>query len=450
MAGIRPDSKSGSDLTLGISRRDSQHRPVVLAESIRSQHLGILGLSGTGKTYFIEHLIRQDIERKNGFVLFDVHGDLADNVIAFLAERAAIDPEVERRTIILEPFDKGRSFGFNPIEQRAVSPFLQAQQFAHILRTRWQDENLGPRTEELLRNSLYTLCVNGRTLLDFSRLLTQRSVRRNMIAQLPPAVSSYWTDRYDQLSPRMQVVFREPLLTRISGFVDDPVMRDIVGQPKSTFSFRAAFETGQWVIINLSKGRLGANSHLLGSLLFAKLELEIMSLASVPARERRLFAVYADELQNLAGPTFGRLVAEARKYNIALIAGHQFWKQLAPPFREAMLAVGTKVVFRLHYHDAVELAGELAPNERNRYISLLTRLGRGEAVVRVLGTRPVSLLIPKHKPPSITSDKLLAFKTRIAERCTAPRSELHRQFEAENQSDADEERGNQDLAAAGL
>src|SRR5258708_24230005 len=125
------------DLSLGVARsRDSCRRPVVvLPGSLRSQHLGILGLSGSGKTYFIEHLLRQDIEKRNGFVLFDVHGDLADSIVAHLAERAAVDLEVRKRTVLLEPFDPERSFGFNPLEeQTGVSAFLQAQEFAHILR----------------------------------------------------------------------------------------------------------------------------------------------------------------------------------------------------------------------------------------------------------------------------------------------------------------------------
>src|SRR5205823_7324329 len=104
------------DLALGVARsRDSRRRPViVLPESLRSQHLGILGLSGSGKTYFIEHLLRQDIEKKNGFVLFDVHGDLADSILAHLVDWANADPEVRKRTVLLEPFDPERSFGFNP------------------------------------------------------------------------------------------------------------------------------------------------------------------------------------------------------------------------------------------------------------------------------------------------------------------------------------------------
>lgn len=440
-------------LALGVEKsRDPRRRAIiVLSPTMRSQHIGILGLSGSGKTHFIEHLVRQDIQKKNGFVLFDVHGDLSDSVVSYLTEQTSVDPEIAKRTVLLEPFNPERSFGFNPLEeQRGISAFLQAQEFAHILRVRWRDENLGPRTEELLRNSLYTLCVNGRTLLDLPHLLTNKSVRRIWGGPLLPAIKRYWADRYDALSGRMQALFREPLLTRISSFVDDPIIRDIVGQRKSTFSFRKAFDESRWIVINLSKGRLGANSQILGSLLFAKLELEVMSLADVPAARRRLFSVYADELQNLAGSTFGRLVAEARKYNIALVAGHQFWKQLAPPFREAMLAVGTKVLFRLHYHDAVELAGELCAAERNRYISLLTGLERGEAIVRIANQRPIRIAVPAHQQPQIAKAQILAFKSQNAQLHTVPRAALEDGFTSEALPDLREERGNQGLSAAGL
>src|SRR5207245_5628659 len=114
---------------------------------------------------------------------------------------------------------------------------------------------------------------------------------------------------------------------RISSFIADSQIRDIVGQQKSTFSFTQAMQKGQWVILNLSVGRLGENSAILGSMLFTKLELDIMSLAHVPEKERRLFSVYADELQNLTGDSFVRLIAEARKYNRSLLADHQVCNQ---------------------------------------------------------------------------------------------------------------------------
>src|SRR5215510_368340 len=121
---------SSQDIVLGVAaNRSSQEAIVKLPARLRPQHLGILGLSGTGKTYLIEHLIRQDIQNRTGLVLFVVHGDLADSIVAFLAERAALDKEVYERTIIVEPFDPDCSFGFNPLELSSRTPsFLQAQE----------------------------------------------------------------------------------------------------------------------------------------------------------------------------------------------------------------------------------------------------------------------------------------------------------------------------------
>src|SRR5437667_1914375 len=107
------NNRTSRSLTLGktIWRKGD---PVIFHEQQRPMHLGILGLSGVGKTYFLEHLIRQDIDRRTGFVLFDVHGDLADNIVAYLAERSHADPSILTRTILIEPFDPDFSIGFNP------------------------------------------------------------------------------------------------------------------------------------------------------------------------------------------------------------------------------------------------------------------------------------------------------------------------------------------------
>jgi hypothetical protein len=269
-----------------------------------------------------------------------------------------------------------------------------------------------------------------------------------LVARLPAGeIKHYWTGRYERLSPTMQAVFREPVLSRIGSFVTDPHIRDIVGQRKSTFSFREAIQKGLWVIINLSKGRLGENSTILGSMLFTKLELEVMALADIPEKQRRLFGVYADELQNLAGDTFGRLITEARKYKVALVAGHQFWKQLDPSLRQAMLAVGSKVYFRLHYHDAVELAGELAANEKPRYLRLLTTLGRGEAVVRLGARKPVVMTVPAHRAGKPSDEELRKLRNESSVRYTSPRSSIRHDEELGTEA-INTARGNQESASA--
>jgi hypothetical protein len=275
-------------------------------------------------------------------------------------------------------------------------------------------------------------------------LLCDATIRRMLVQRLQPGhVRNYWNVRYDQLSSRMQAAYREPLLSRVSSFIADPQIRDIVGQQKSTFSFHEAMQKGQWVIINLSKGRLGENSKILGSMLFRKLELDIMALAQVPQEDRKLFSVYADELQNLSGDTFGRLIAEARKYRVSLVAGHQFWKQLDAPLREALLAVGSKAFFRLHFHDALELAGELAATERKRYIRLLTTLERGEVIVRIGNKRAVLISVPSHRAANPTQADVQKLRAANAERYTVARANIHDHFELQ---EVNTQKNNQTLA----
>jgi len=375
--------------------------PVIFHEAQRPMHLGILGLSGVGKTYFLEHLIRQDIDRRTGFVLFDVHGDLADNIVAYLAERAHTDPSILTRTILIEPFDPDFSIGFNPLQRDShTSAFLQAQELAHILRSRWEAKSFGPRTEELLRNALYVLSANDLTLLELPFLLTTTPYRNKLLESISEqSMKNYWQLRYDRLSDRMRAVLREPLLTRISGFLFDPQIREIVGQRKSTFSFSQAISAGSFVIANLSKGKLGEeNSPVLGSLLFTKLQLDIMAQAQVPESDRKFFAVYADELQNFTGQAFATLIAEARKYRIAIAAGHQSWRQLTPEMRNAMSGVGSRAFFRLHSQDARDLAGELPGISPTRLLTL----PRGQAIFRTTSELPVHFRIQKHHPARST------------------------------------------------
>jgi len=404
---------SGRDLVLGMTTTQRGRDVVILPEAARPMHLGVMGLSGVGKTYFLESLIRQDIAHQTGFAVFDVHGDLADNIVACLAERVSRNPRLAERVVIVEPFDEHYSIGFNPLQQSlGTSPFLHAQELAHILRTRWETRSFGPRTEELLRNALYTLSAHDLTLLELPHLLANRDFRAELLRNVhEQGVQDYWKGRYESMSEAMKAVIREPILTRISAFLADPLIREVVGQRKSTFSFQEAIRKGLWVVINLSKGRLGENSAVLGSLLFTKLVLDVMAQARVPESDRKLFAVYADELQNLAGSNFATLIAEARKYRISLTTGHQFWMQLSPEMRSAMLGVGSRVFFRLHYHDAKELAGELDPTEKQWYTEVLTRLPRGHAIFRTATERPISFTVRPHHKPKVNPTQVEKLKT---------------------------------------
>src|SRR5271170_6916729 len=76
----------GNDLTLG---KDAQGGPVTFSRDKRSTHLYVCGSTGTGKSKFLEHLIRQDIlnwrQSKCGLLLIDPHGSLYDSLMEWMA-----------------------------------------------------------------------------------------------------------------------------------------------------------------------------------------------------------------------------------------------------------------------------------------------------------------------------------------------------------------------------
>ena len=56
-----------------------------IRESDRRTHFYVVGASGTGKSKFLEWLIRQDVAKGNGFGVIDPHGDLIEDVKGYLA-----------------------------------------------------------------------------------------------------------------------------------------------------------------------------------------------------------------------------------------------------------------------------------------------------------------------------------------------------------------------------
>lgn len=439
-------SEPRRELVLGTRATPNGKELVVLAAAMRPMHVGFTGLTGTGKTYFLENLIRQDIDQETGCVVFDVHGDLADSIVAYLAEQAVKRPHIRDRIVLIEPFDPDYSIGFNPLEVTGhTSPYLQAQEMARILRARWETHSFGARTEELLRTALYTLSVSSLTLLELPALLINKGFRNELVKTLrDPAVVDYWKGRYDPLSEPMKATVREPLLNRLSAFLADPQIRHIVGQRRSTFSFGDAMHDGLWVIINLSQGKLGEeNSAVLGSLLFTSLVLKVMARARIPESGRELFAVYADELQNLAGHNFAKLVAEARKYRVSVVAGHQFWDQLSPQMRAAMLGVGSRVFFRLHYHDAARLAPEIDARHKDWATLRLTTLDRGQAIFRTGAEPAVEFQVPLHDVPQATPADIRRLKDESRLRYATPldaiRSDIEQRYRRRSEAQVAED-----------
>jgi hypothetical protein len=376
------NQETGSRLDLGFQVIDGevQRSRAYLPDSKRCEHAAILGKTGQGKSFFLRHLSGQDVRNRSGFVFFDLHGDTMPFLLRLVAaEERRRGVDLSDRLIVIEPADPEFSIGLNVLEaQEGQQNYVQLAEFAQILKARWNLDSFGARTEELLRNALHVLADNSLTLLELSPLLTSAAFRAGCLNRVQNTeVASYFQTRFDTRSEAMQGVYRDAILNKVSGFTTDQRFRHILGQQRSTFSLLNAMDRGQWVILNLDKGRLGEQASTLGSLLLTKLKNALFA-----RRRRQLFTIYADEIQNLVAYDAGldTLLSEARKFGISVVSANQFLEQYPQQMRAAIMAVGTHVFFQLSSIDADKIASALDGGKR--LAEILKNLPKRHMVVK--------------------------------------------------------------------
>jgi hypothetical protein len=346
-------------LDVGFHTNDGQvtRRHLELSTARRAMHIAILGKTGSGKSSLLRHWSQQDIESDRGFCYLDLHGDATPFLLKTInARERRLRKHLSDRVILIDPADPAVSVSLNPLQQ-ASEDFVRITEFAEILRQRWHLDHFGARTDELLRNSLYALSANDLTLLELSPFLTNSGFRRTSLKRIANSeVRSYFESRYDQASEAMRATMREPILNKTSAFSADPHFRHIVGQPQSTFSLKEALDEGHWIIVNLSKGKLGEQALTLGSLI-----LTVLKNALFTREKRSLFTLYCDEIQNFVANRSGieTMLSEARKFGVAVVAANQFLDQHSVEMRAALLAVGTHISFQLSSADAVHVSQAL-------------------------------------------------------------------------------------------
>lgn len=380
IAGFRR-SRQKTGLWLGFEIQDGRvtRKKFFLPHIRRAEHISITGKTGTGKSYLLRSLITQDLEQRNGLVLFDIHGDLTPYVLQSVAalERKTRD-DLSQRLIIVDPSDPESSCGLNVLESgNGENIYRLLAEFTHILQVRWGQE-FGPRTLELLTNALHVLSENQLTLLELAALLSNTSFRAQCLKRVSNnEVKAYFEVRFNAASEAMQQTMSAPVLNKLAGLTVDPKFRHLLGQAKSTFSLRQVLDRNLWLVIKLSKGELGEQALTFGSLLFAKLKNAIFA-----RRSRSMFTIYADEVQNLLSSDLSLevLLSECRKFNVSVVTAHQYFEQLSSPVRAAMAAIGTHVYFQLSTADAQGAAQSL---------------GGGKAISELLQNLPHRTLVLK-------------------------------------------------------
>ncbi|MBI2062906.1 MAG: type IV secretion system DNA-binding domain-containing protein [Candidatus Yanofskybacteria bacterium] len=325
----------------------------------RRRHMYVIGKTGMGKSELLKNIAIQDIQDGRGLAFVDPHGDPVEDLFDYIPEDRIKD------VIYINPADLEYPIAFNVMEQ--VDPdkrHLVADGVMGVFKKIWVDV-WSPRMEYILNNTILALLETpDATLLGINRMLAEKEYRAKVVNQLTdPVVKAFWTEEFAKYADRFASEATAAIQNKVGQFVSSSLIRNIIGQSKSTLDMRKIMDDGKILLVNISKGRIGEDaSRLLGALIITKIQLAAMSRVDMPERERKDFILMVDEFQNFATASFANILSEARKYHLSLVIAHQYVAQMDEGVRDAVFGnVGTIVSFRVGAEDAELLEKELAP-----------------------------------------------------------------------------------------
>lgn len=333
--------------TLGMAfHRYADPTPFAISLPDRLLHMYIVGQTGTGKSTLLGNLALQDAMAGNGFCLIDPHGDLAER----------LHQSIDAPHIYWDVADPMSPYGYNPIAPVSANfrPLI-ASALIDTLKKQWP-EAWGARMEHLLRFAVLALLEQPYSdLRDIVKLFVFKTFRRRVIERLTDEQSLFfWKHEFEQMNYQNAADGVAPIANKLGAFLAHPVVRKALCEPEKPLKFRHLMDTGQPVIVNLAKGRLGTDiTNVLGGLLVATIMHASFTRHGLPEIARKPFFLHVDEFHSFTTTAFASLLSEARKYGLGLTLAHQHVVQTDRAVFEAILGnVGTLLAFRVGARDA--------------------------------------------------------------------------------------------------
>ncbi len=371
----------------------------------RDRHMYVIGKTGMGKSTLLENMAIQDLRNGEGFAFIDPHGGTVEHLLDYIPENRIKD------VVYFAPFDLEHPIAFNVMEDVGYDRrHLVVSGLMSTFKKIWEDA-WSARMEYILTNTLLALLeYPGATLLGVNRMYTDKEYRKKVVENVKdPVVKDFWTKEFANYGDRYTQEATPAIQNKVGQFTGNPLIRNIIGQPKSSFDIRELMDQKKILIINLSKGLVGeTNMRLLGSMLTTRIFLAAMSRANLQKPELAKlpnFYFYVDEFQNFANETFAEILSEARKYKLNLVIAHQYIEQMEEEVRDAVFGnVGTTVVFRVGPFDAEVLETIFMPKfTKEDVVSLDRRQVYLTLMIDGVGSAPFSAVtIPPIEAPPVS------------------------------------------------
>ena len=381
----------------------ADHHEVRLPIHSRDRHLYVVGGTGTGKTTLLKRLILDDLERNEGLVLLDPHGDLFHEIREVIPARRKSD------LIAIDPASRNRVIAFNVLDfprdrfEKRRAEFLVGETIRFFRETWDCPEAFGPLFELYFRNALRLLIHQKQvhTFMEFERLFTDREFRKQLLETCTDeSIRNFWSNMAEKAGGEISLANVTPYISsKVSVLTQSGFLSELIGQAKDRLRLESRMNRGGIILVNLNKGQLGAHeSRFLGILLTMQIFAAGLKRSTMPPDQRRPVNIYIDEFQNFVSENVCSMLSEARKFGLRLNLANQTLSQLGggrgrQELLETVLGnVGNLLAFRLGVPDAERLRPFLKPFTPEQ----IQQLPNFHALVRLLDQEgPIGPLIMK-------------------------------------------------------
>ncbi len=327
----------------------------------RREHTLLLGKTGTGKSNLMLWLMWQDMAAGRGFVALDPHGKLIDDVLRL------VPPERRDDVIYLDAADEDFPFGLNLFEApRSVTPVSKARMVSQLLQVFdkcWAGGFSGT-AEGVLKSVCQTYLDNrAGTLAAIPKLLTDRDYREAFYPRISdPNTLIEWrriTSSTGKSTGMLKNEEIDPVMRRLNKFVGNPIVRNIMGQEKTTLDFPRWMAEHKIVVIKIPDNDSDGVGKDAAQLLATVILQLILRAAYGREIDSTLYSVYCDEFQHYVTGDIPEMIQNIRKYGVGLFLATQSFSNIKEEaIRTALLGVGTLLCFQLTDPDARIVAGE--------------------------------------------------------------------------------------------
>ncbi len=362
-----------NNITIGKNIFRNRETAITFKDADRLRHMYMLGKTGVGKSTVFQNMCLQDILNQHGVCFIDPHGESINWILERIPKNRLED------VVLFDPSDTEASFGLNLLDTSDTyeKDFLVAQTIEIFYKLFDPEKTgiIGPQFEHWLRCAALTVMAGpeGGSLIEMPKLFMDRrfeAKKRKFLKD--PMVIDFWTNQMASTSDFHKSEMLNYFTSKFGHFMNNALMRNIIGQRKSAFNFDQILEQEKILLVDLSTGKIGeVNAQMLGLIFISKLQAAVLKRANIAQEKRYPFYLYVDEFQNLITDTFASLLSESRKYGLGVHLTNQYFAQMPEKIQNAILGnVGTIMAFEVGIEDAERLAKEFYPMTKEDFLNL--------------------------------------------------------------------------------